>query len=265
MARRTASVSAARVNARRQRDGYASTIRQPLPILLFLLPLILAYEACLIFVLRSGDGQSINTVQAHHQMIRLFSSLGIAPAVALHLGGIAIVLVLLAWHLLARARWRMDLRIAILMGVESLLLALPLLLAGRLIARHVAVAGVPGLQDLDLLSQMAISVGAGLYEELIFRMVLIAVIHTLLVDFGRFTSRTGSIAAVLVSAVAFTLYHPLRLDDGTISTRRIIFYMLAGLWFGAIYLLRGFGISVGTHALYDILVVSLAAIADSGD
>ena len=116
--------------------------------------------------------------------------------------------------------------------------------------------------DLDSMSiweRVAISVGAGLYEELLFRMALIALLHTLLVDLGKLSSAKGSGIAIAVSAVAFTVYHPL-VDPhdatGGVSVRRVAFYFLAGLYFGAVFVRRGFGIVVGTHALYDILVVS---------
>ena len=101
----------------------------------------------------------------------------------------------------------------------------------------------------------AISVGAGLYEELVFRMMLIAVIHTLLVDLAGLRPRTGTGLAILISAVAFTWYHPLTDAAGVVSAPRIAFYFLAGLYFGLVYVWRGFGIVVAVHALYDIITV----------
>jgi hypothetical protein len=74
----------------------------------------------------------------------------------------------------------------------------------------------------------------------------------------------GASIAVLVSAVAFTFYHDLHTASGAISGRRVIFYLVAGLYFGATYVLRGFGIVVGAHALYDIIAVLLPA-ADGAD
>jgi hypothetical protein len=35
----------------------------------------------------------------------------------------------------------------------------------------------------------------------------------------------------------------------------MLFLTAAGLYFGMLYILRGFGITVGTHALYDVLVL----------
>ncbi len=252
----------ARTGALSHSDGYFAASRRPLPTLAFLLPLILAYEVCLALVLRSGDGLQTNTVEAHRQLLAFFTRVGIAPGGGLHLGGIVIVVVLIIWHFLSRDRWRFSFGTIAGMAAEAFALAIPLLLLGSLISRGVPAAGTSGaFNDLDLLSKMAISVGAGLYEELGFRMILIAALHTLLVDVGRLPHRFGIGLAIVVSAIAFTTYHDLNGPDGTPSARRVIFLLIAGLYFGLIYATRGFGIVVGTHAIYDILTVLLTALS----
>jgi hypothetical protein len=243
-------------------EGYLRESRRPLQILIFLLPLVIAYEIGLALFLRSEDGVVTNL--AHRTILRLFSVFGVSDTGGLFLGGIAIIVVLLLWHLLARDPWRWSLRTAGLMAVESLVLTLPLLLLAQAIndlATPLAGGGAPGggWSQMGLPAKMAISVGAGLYEELLFRMMLIAVIHTLLVDVGRASHGVGAAVAVLVSAAAFTLYHPLGLetDPDHVSWKRVLFFFAAGLYFGAVYLWRGFGIVVAVHALYDILTVWL--------
>ena len=152
----------ARTGAHPTSDGYFAASRRPLPTLAFLLPLIVAYEVCLALVLRSGDGLQTNTVEAHRQLLAFFSRVGIAPGGGLHLGGIVIVVVLIIWHFLARDRWRFSFGTIAGMAAEAFALAIPLLLLGSMISRGVPAAGTGGeFNDLDLLSKMAISVGAG--------------------------------------------------------------------------------------------------------
>ncbi len=244
---------------------YLVRSRQPLAILSFLLPLILAYELGLALLLRSGDG--VLTNKAHETLLQFFDVFGITAKGGLYLGGAAIVVVLLVWHLLARDPWRIDAATPGLMAVESLTLTVPLIAVGVIIGGTPALAwgyeaaqdqSSPDLAALGLWSRLAISIGAGLYEELLFRMMLIAIIHTLLVDVGKMSSWVGGVIAVVVSAIAFTWYHPLQEAGGIgVSPRKVVFYFLAGLYFGAIYVVRGFGIVVGTHALYDVAVVSM--------
>jgi hypothetical protein len=206
------------------------------------------------------------TNKAHETLLRFFAAFGVAP---LYLGGIAVVVVLLLWHVLNRDPWRVDWPSLGAMALESLLLALPLIIIGQFIMRVLAAnttlllwSGDQPLAGLGLWSRLAISVGAGLYEELLFRMLLVAVIHTLLVDMAKASNQVGATVAVVVSAAAFAAYHPLRAADGSLSVQKLTFLFLAGLYFGAIYVVRGFGIVVGVHALYDVLTVSLLSPGD---
>ena len=238
--------------------AYLTRSRKPLTILAFLLPLVIAYEIGLAFTLRSSQG--VLTNKAHETLLRFFDTFGITAGGGLYLGGAALVVVLLVWHVLNRDPWRLEPATPGLMAVESLCLTIPLIVLAQLILRNTTgaetLAATPAadpaaLGSLSIWSKLAISIGAGLYEELLFRMLLIAVIHTLLVDVGKLKSNLGALIAIVVSASAFTIYHPAAgLGSG-------IFYFVAGLYFGGVYVLRGFGIVVGVHAIYDIIMVSM--------
>jgi hypothetical protein len=104
------------------------------------------------------------------------------------------------------------------------------------------------------LTRLTLSLGAGLYEELLFRVVLVALIANglRLLGFARITS---GVVAVVAGALIFSAFHylgplgdPLRLDS-------FVFRALAGVAFSALYLTRGFGITAWTHALYDVGVL----------
>ena len=104
------------------------------------------------------------------------------------------------------------------------------------------------------LERLTLSLGAGLYEELLFRVVLVALLANGL-RLLSFTRTTASVMAVVVGALLFSAFHyvgplgePLRLDS-------FVFRALAGVAFSALYLARGFGITAWTHALYDVAVL----------
>ena len=113
------------------------------------------------------------------------------------------------------------------------------------------------ISQLSPFGKIAVSIGAGLYEELIFRMILLSLLHTVFVDLLRMPERWGIGVAIGISAMLFALYHPLKTGDGVLDIRRAVFFLLAGVYFGVLYVVRGFGIAVATHALYDIAVVVL--------
>lgn len=243
--------------------SYWQVSKRPLQMLVFLLPLILFYEIALSRLLQA-DGRVL-TNEAHKTLLQFFEVFGFNHSATLVLGGVVIVLVLLLWHLLNRDPWRVEWRCAGLMALEVAALTVPLVALSRLVSSPPAAglatiassgASGGGSPSMDLLSGIAISVGAGLYEELAFRMVLIAALHTLLVDLGKLPHTAGAAIAIVISAGAFTWYHPLGEAGRGVSMVRLTFYFVAGLYFGLVYWFRGFGIVVGVHAVYDIVTIS---------
>ena len=59
---------------------------------------------------------------------------------------------------------------------------------------------------------------------------------------------------MLVGALVFSAFHYIGPYGDPISLPSFTFRALAGLVFSAMYLLRGFGITAWTHALYDVFL-----------
>jgi membrane protease YdiL (CAAX protease family) len=57
-----------------------------------------------------------------------------------------------------------------------------------------------------------------------------------------------------MSSLAFAAVHHLGPSGETYQGFVFLFRTLAGLYFAVLYQARGFGVAVGTHACYDILV-----------
>jgi len=114
-------------------------------------------------------------------------------------------------------------------------------------------AAAPGLGGTAL-QRLTLSLGAGLYEELLFRVVLVALISNAvrLIGFSRITA---GVAAVVIGAVLFSLFHYVGGLGERFRLDSFVFRTIAGLAFSALYLTRGFGITAWTHALYDIAVL----------
>ena len=63
---------------------------------------------------------------------------------------------------------------------------------------------------------------------------------------------SGVAAAVLLSALVFSLFHHIGPGASPLLRREFVFRAIAGLVLGVMFVLRGFGVCVYTHTLYDI-------------
>ena len=126
----------------------------------------------------------------------------------------------------------------------------------------VAVSTQLTIGDLGLFEKVSVSIGAGLYEELVFRMLIIALIHTIVCYSNKFSDLTGLAVSVIVSAILFSLYHDLPVT-GTLPPIALFFYGVAGVYLGILYVLRGFGITAAAHTTYDVIATTILAVIAS--
>src|SRR5215218_4509625 len=107
--------------------GYWHQSELPLHVLLFLLPMIVVYEAGTRFYTAGAMQGQEQQVIAFTLLRRFFGYFG---ADGRHLPALAVVFVLLVWHVARRDPWRVSLQTLGGMAVESAILALPLLVMG---------------------------------------------------------------------------------------------------------------------------------------
>ena len=236
---------------RHPRDDYLTRSREPLQILVFLAPLIVAYELGAAYFLAGEAGGYAEDIRAHRLLADFFRAFGVG---GFYLPGIALAVVLLVWQVIGKNRWRVSGPALGGMLLESAVWTIPLLvlaqaLSGLRAEDAVPLAGTSEIESLPLGARAAIAIGAGLYEELLFRLVAIALVHLLVADLLGAPARVADVIAVLTAAVAFALYH----EDAT----NFLFYTTAGVFFGGLFIARGLGIVVATHAIYDLVVLLL--------
>src|SRR5262249_48259180 len=99
-------------------------------------------------------------------------------------------------------------------------------------------------------------VGAGIYEEAIFRLGLFTALYWVLKKISPFPLFPFVLAAA-VSALLFAAAHHAGPHGEKFDGYVFLFRALAGVYFAFVYQLRGFGIAVGAHAGYDVLVGAL--------
>jgi membrane protease YdiL (CAAX protease family) len=106
---------------------------------------------------------------------------------------------------------------------------------------------------------LVLSVGAGLYEELIFRLLPFALLGLVLNDWLGVSKLKSAPLVVGFCAVLFALYHYLGGESFTWPS--LGFRLFAGGYLGLLLLCRGFGITACCHIAYDVIVVLLQAWA----
>lgn len=112
------------------------------------------------------------------------------------------------------------------------------------------------LAELGLGLQLALSIGAGLYEELVFRVVLVGGLFWLAHRLGGAERRRAYVVAAVVGAAVFSAVHHVGPFGDPFTVSVFTFRFLFGLALNAVFLLRGFALAAWTHALYDVLVVT---------
>jgi hypothetical protein len=239
---------------------YWNEARSPLASLCFLLPWLVIYEWG-VFAAGVSDPDLVrNGADFWLRSLLVQAGAGQLLLPVLVLG------ILLFWHIAGRHPWSLQFSTQAGMLAESLLLAASLAALGRLhdFAFHWGsqFAERPLLNSLSPTLIRAVSfVGAGVYEEVMFRLLLVplAFLFFRLFEFPR---SLAAVMAAVSTSFLFALAHHVGPQADAFHLFSFSFRAVAGLFFACVFLLRGFGITVGCHAAYDLLVGILLTVPD---
>jgi hypothetical protein len=224
--------------------------------LLFALPLLLLYEAGAVYI-------------AHAEGSSLRNGADVLLRTLLAIGGLqgtlafTMLLVVLASILVFRERRSkappLRLRPFFGMALEStayaLLLGIVVGTATSWLVRGIAVhLAAGGFASLSVAEGIVLSLGAGVYEELVFRVILVGGLFGIFRAGGLSAGQAG-ILSVMLAAMVFSAFHYIGPYGDPWELPSFLFRFLAGVVFSVLFLLRGFGITAWTHALYDLFLV----------
>ncbi len=177
---------------------------------------------------------------------------------------ISLLLVLIAgvFILIRKRRELNELRLSYfgIMLVESLLLAILVALISSTLTQWI----LPGMAEqstglvvqLSYVQEFALSLGAGLYEELFFRVLLVSFFIWIFSKWFGAKSWASYTSAILLSAVLFSAVHYTGNMGDPFTMSSFLFRFLFGVILNGIYVWRGFGVAAWTHALYDVIVIT---------
>lgn len=216
-------------------------LARPLDALVFLLPLMLFYEFA-----SSRQHEQIVASVLLRQFLHYFGEVGSwAP-------GLAVVAILLATHVASREPWEIHLRQVGFMYIEAIVMAVPLLFLNFIWPRIRLLAA-----DDWVTSKVALGIGAGVYEELVFRLILISLMIFVFADLLRLRMSYVAVGALVISSLMFAGYHHQPIGPEPFDLNRFIFRAVAGAYLGVIFWFRGYGPAAGCHAAYNVALESL--------
>jgi membrane protease YdiL (CAAX protease family) len=235
--------------------SYWRATRHPAPCLFFIAPLLVAYELGVVAV---GGSSALAVRNGADSWLRW--AMGSCGLDSEFLAPLAVFGVLFAWA------WRNrndapDEAPGLIVGMalESIGFAVGLWALSRAFGPMLDALGIqlatPGSGRLSTspFAQVVTYLGAGIYEETIFRLGLFSGV-TAALGAALLPTRTVRLVAALSSALAFAAIHHLGAHGESVNGYVFAFRVIAGLLFTVLFLVRGFGIAVGTHAFYDVLV-----------
>jgi membrane protease YdiL (CAAX protease family) len=284
------------------RDSYLERTSRPVYAIVYLLPFIIFYELGTIFINTDVLSQTQIRVVAFVWLQELLRHMGFGGKFLWAAPALVVVVILLAYQLVSKKKWWVSFGDMLPMTIECVLLAIPLIVLSLFLnsataPRHsrindvepttivvqcaaeqnaapakikyqqptATVAAKPKPQS-SLLADIVTGIGAGIYEELLFRLILICALMLVLQDVIGVNQHSAVIIAVLVSAGLFGAHHHIdfltgRANQGDLfDWAKFAFRTTAGVYFAALFAIRGFGITAGTHAFYDIIATLINAL-----
>jgi Type II CAAX prenyl endopeptidase Rce1-like len=238
-------------SADRDMKAYLTATRHPWATFVFLVPLLAVYEVGVAHYgvtnpdVRNGVDAWLRWALDRYGVTPLWV-LPVAVAVFFFVRSVA------AW----KTRPTDTLATVFGMAVESVVYAVLLWAVSRNFKPILDQLGValnlPTIR-LEAPAKLVTYVGAGIYEEVVFRLGLFTLLFVTLRTF-LLPAPLAIVAAAAAGSLLFAAAHHAGANGEPFSPAVFLFRTLAGLYFTALYAGRGFGVAVGTHAGYDVLV-----------
>lgn len=245
-----------------------------------MLPFLLAYEIGLVLmpadVINGGDAIVMRLGAP------IVKNLGVSGS---FVSVLFVAAAFVFWQIRRKGKWKVYPHVLAAMYLESLFFAVLLFLALQFFVQHTAVeprntkerasiqaqhpresaaqsteparlvpcakrsaAGTPELRDFILFC------GAGVFEELVFRVMLLGLLMLVLTRLLHMEHAYAAAWSVALGALIFAAFHHIGSGGEKFELNAFIQRLFAGLFFSAIYVNRSFGVAAASHAMYDILV-----------
>jgi len=268
------------------KDSYLERTSRPIYAMFFLLPFIIFYEFGTIFIKSDVFKQSPVLVDSFVWLQKVSGQIGFGSKFAMGAPPLAVIIILIALQITSGKKWSLWVVDFLPMGIECILLSVPLIVLTLMLnslsvpndTAQYKIENTPAQSEMfatcasayeeaaveqNFLAEIVTGMGAGIYEELVFRLILICLLMLVFQDLLRFDHINSVILAVLISAALFSAHHHIDFISGQanpndpFSMGKFLFRTVAGVYFAGLFAIRGFGITAGTHIFYNIIAETM--------
>ena len=235
--------------------SYWTQSRSPLYSFLFTIPIFVIYEIGIFFISKDDVWVLRNGADAlMRQLLASFGIFGLYGIGAIFLFAFIIVFIR------QKKQWdKTDIHFdyLLLMTAESAVWALCLyfLLSNILV-------GLMNPIGKSIIQQVTLAIGAGIYEEFLFRVLLIYGLNGILGFIFQWSVNIRRWGAMIVAAGIFSAFHFIGEYGDYFSLDLFLLRFFAGLVLGIVYFVRGFGITAYAHSIYDLIVLTQLTTRD---
>jgi len=226
---------------------YFQLSRSPHYSLAFAIPLLIAYEGFALFLNHSDLYGIRNSADA---LLKLFLTyMGIHGFFGF---GAAMIVALILFRVIGRGPRLGPIHLSVLLWMlaESLVYSLVFGSVVGALTRFLLAQPLPLSQS----AQILVSLGAGIYEEFIFRVLLLAVLVFFLRRLLCLQQSAAYGVAAVLGAVLFSTFHYIGPFADPFQFSSFLFRFIAGLILTVLYFARGYGITAYTHSIYDLWI-----------
>ena len=229
--------------------SYWTLSKSPFYSLLFALPMLIAYEIC-IFTMNHSDivGMRNGADILFRQFFALYNVYGFYVV-----GFVVILSFLITYYFQSRGKKAGKFRgqFFLLMLIESMAYGLLMfLLIDRLGGFTMSIGSSSEIRQMIVLA-----LGAGVYEEFIFRVIFITAFLFLFKDIFKLHPAISGILSVILSSFIFAAFHYMGAFGDAFNLRSLAIRFAAGVFLSCVYYFRGYGITAYAHTIYDVMVI----------
>ncbi|MFC1484040.1 type II CAAX prenyl endopeptidase Rce1 family protein [Candidatus Neomarinimicrobiota bacterium] len=232
---------------------YSGISRTPWYSLMFIMPLVVLYELLALLINWESAVQLRNGADVLlRQLLRFFG-----VSTPLVMGLLLVLAVAGTWYWQRRSHGVVEIHGIYLVGM----LLESLVWAGVLVICLSAVNQLLIVTRSDTVLRTAfLAVGAGIYEEGVFRLVLITGMTAFLQSVLHWHEFASLVVAILVAATLFSLFHYVGPVGEIFAWNSFGYRSVAGVMLGILFIFRGFGITVYAHTGYNLLVLGIQTV-----